>query len=789
MQPLDSFNAHGKFSLANQAHVERQRKRRIIIISVSSVILVTMVVAVAVGVGVSVSLHNATGIPQPSDGTTETSRAITAICQGTAYKQTCIDSLSSSASGYDTTDPKELVKLSFKVTIDHIRKAFSQSDLLKEAAKDVRAEHALESCKELMDYAVDDLKRSLNHIDTIHSGHDVDDLVNSIKIWLSGAMTYQETCLDGFENTTGDIGDRMKKLLKTANELTSNTLSIVSQISSVLNSFDFSLFRRRRLMTAKPVVGNDGFPTWVTAGKRKLLAVPTSKIVPNVVVAKDGSGDYTTINDALMVVPILQNETFVIYVKAGVYDEIVRIASNQTHVMLLGDGPTKTKITGNRNFIDGIPTFKSATFAAIGNGFIARDIGFENSAGAEKHQAVALRVQSDLSIFYNCQIDGYQDTLYAHTHRQFYRDCTVSGTIDFIFGNSAVVLQNCVIVARKPLSNQQNTITAQGRKEKDEPTALILHNCTIVADPAYYPLRNTLPTYLGRPWKLYSRTFIMQSWMDDLIHPAGWEPWLDDFALDTLFYSEFDNRGPGASTANRVQWKGLKNITTDHALKFTVEGFIMGSQWIKQSGVPYIGGLLPLGYAATPTAAFTAAAGPTAAPPPADDSTEAPAAANTTSESAPSPAPTPAAADNSTSELAPTPAPIGPAATHTTSELTGPEPAAVYNTTSELASAPAPITAATDATSESPVTSPAAAPAPAPSATEDSTTSESAAAPATAYKPTNMTAAIFDAENATTVYSAALGALHNTTNIAQAPISSAPYTATGEPPAAAPSAA
>ena len=232
--------------------------------------------------------------------------------------------------------------------------------------------------------------------------------------------------------------------------------------------------------------------------------------------------------------------------------------------------------------------------AVVGNGFIGKDLWIENSAGPEKHQAVALRVQSDMSVFYNCRMDGYQDTLYAHTNRQFYRNCTITGTIDFIFGNSATVFQNCQILARQPMSNQQNIVTAHGRKGRREPTAIIIHNSTIAAEPDFYPHRTETRTYLGRPWKEYSRTFILQTYIDDLIHSDGWLPWSGDFGLRTCFYTEFDNRGPGAETTKRVTWRGVKKIDYQHAQKFTVERFIQGNQWVRATGVPYIPGLLPM---------------------------------------------------------------------------------------------------------------------------------------------------------------------------------------------------
>lgn len=230
--------------------------------------------------------------------------------------------------------------------------------------------------------------------------------------------------------------------------------------------------------------------------------------------------------------------------------------------------------------------------AVLGDYFIAKDIGFENSAGPDKHQAVALRVGADMSVFYNCHMDAYQDTLYAHTYRQFYRDCVISGTIDFVFGDSASVFQGCTFIVRKPLDNQANIVTAQGRKESRQPTGIVLQNCTITADPEYYPVRNTLKSYLGRPWKEHSRTIIMESYIDDLIQPDGWLPWNGTFALDTCFYTEYNNRGPAASTLNRTQWKGVKELTKARVEHFTADHFILGSTWVPATGVPYTPGLI-----------------------------------------------------------------------------------------------------------------------------------------------------------------------------------------------------
>ena len=213
--------------------------------------------------------------------------------------------------------------------------------------------------------------------------------------------------------------------------------------------------------------------------------------------------------------------------------------------------------------------------AAIGEGFMAKSMGFRNTAGPEGHQAVALRVQSDRAIFYNCRMDGYQDTLYVQAYRQFFRNCVISGTVDFIFGDSATVIQNSLIIVRKPMDGQFNTVTAQGRARKNETTGLVIHNCRIVPEQELSPLRFQIQTYLGRPWKEYARTVIMETTLGDFINPAGYHVWNEtSFALETCSYLEYANRGPGANTNRRVRWKGVRVINRREALKYTANYFI-----------------------------------------------------------------------------------------------------------------------------------------------------------------------------------------------------------------------
>lgn len=187
---------------------------------------------------------------------------------------------------------------------------------------------------------------------------------------------------------------------------------------------------------------------------------------------------------------------------------------------------------------------------------------------------------------------AYQDTLYVHSNRQFFVNCLIAGTVDFIFGNAAAVLQNCDIHARKPNSGQKNMVTAQGRTDPNQNTGIVIQKSRIGATSDLKPVQGSFPTYLGRPWKEYSRTVIMQSSITDVIHPAGWHEWDGNFALNTLFYGEHQNAGAGAGTSGRVKWKGFRVITSaTEAQAFTPGSFIAGSSWLGSTGFPFSLGL------------------------------------------------------------------------------------------------------------------------------------------------------------------------------------------------------
>ncbi|XP_057452004.1 probable pectinesterase/pectinesterase inhibitor 7 [Lotus japonicus] len=316
-----------------------------------------------------------------------------------------------------------------------------------------------------------------------------------------------------------------------------------------------------------------------------------------IVVSQDGSGNFSNINQAVAAAPNnsdARNGYFLIYIKEGKYEEYVSIPESKTYLMMVGQGINRTIITGNRSHGDGWQTYESQTFVVAATGFVAVNITFQNTAGPKKMQAVALRNEANLSTFYRCSFEGYQDTLCVDSKKQFYRECDVYGTIDFIFGNAQVVLQNCNIYLRLPLDGQFNVIAAQGRTSPINDTAISIQNCNIrpADDLASRPI-GSVKTYLGRPWQEYSKTIVMQSFLDSLIDPAGWSVWNDTgFALSTLYFAEYDNKGPGANTSSRVRWAGYHIINDIDAAKFTVANFLKGNDWLPQTGVSYIPGLI-----------------------------------------------------------------------------------------------------------------------------------------------------------------------------------------------------
>lgn len=226
-------------------------------------------------------------------------------------------------------------------------------------------------------------------------------------------------------------------------------------------------------------------------------------------------------------------------------------------------------------------------FAAIeAQNFIGFNLTIENTAGPQSYQAVALRTTGSFSVFYRCTISGFQDTLFVHIGYQFFRECTITGTIDFIFGDSSVVFQKCTILLRQPLDVQQNVIAASYRNCPTDSTGISIHMSNIVATQ---DLKNTTISYLGRSWGQYARTAFLLSNFSVFIDPLRWCV-MNGSPADVDF-GEFHNSGLGGGTMAGTKSTMDKKLDQNSAFQFTVDRMLMGGNWINNTTVPYTKGL------------------------------------------------------------------------------------------------------------------------------------------------------------------------------------------------------
>ncbi|XP_030448592.1 pectinesterase [Syzygium oleosum] len=486
-------------------------------------------------------------------------------CGLTRYPTLCVRTLAGSGSADILSALVNKTILETKLPSSY----FSQIASLHETQGSQHAAAVTDYCEDAMTLSLKRLEQSLEALK--EPGKNKGD----VQTWLSAAMTLQESCKDSARGLdahglSSDHGTRLFQKMDYLAQLTSNALALVNRITH----------RRQPSRTGKN--RNLGemrdFPNWVSKKDRRLLE--SAEVQANAVVAKDGTGNYRTVSEAIQAA---SGERFVIYVKAGVYKE--KIHANKDGITLIGDGKYSTIITGDSSNAGGASLSGTATFTITGDGFIARDIGFQNTAGPQGRQAVAVTVASDHSVFYRCSIAGYQDTLYAHVLRQFYRECDIYGTVDFIFGNAAAVFQNCELVVRNRGNKAFTVILANGRTDPGQNTGFTVQRCRITS--------NSGGSYLGRPWKYYSRAVVMQSTIDGGLSPRGWIEWpgYGSSVLRTLYFAEYANQGPGAGTSGRVQWPGFHLIGAQEAVKFTVQSLISGNSWLPSTGVAFTSGL------------------------------------------------------------------------------------------------------------------------------------------------------------------------------------------------------
>jgi pectinesterase len=304
-------------------------------------------------------------------------------------------------------------------------------------------------------------------------------------------------------------------------------------------------------------------------------------------VSQDGSGDYKTIQEAINAVRDLSGKVVKITIKNGVYHEKLVIPSWKTKIYLLGESKENTIITGSDYSGKAFPggrdpygkdkfsTFNSYTVLVQGADFRAENLTIQNTAG-RVGQAVALHVEGDRALIVNCRILGNQDTLYtaSGSSRQYYKDCYIEGTTDFIFGEATVVFQSCTI---KSLSNSYITAAATS---PEQAFGYVFFDCKLVADPVAEKV------YLGRPWRPYAKTVFIRTEMANHILPIGWDPWKGDKMFPdkekTAYYAEFGSFGPGANNDKRIGWS--KQMSKRDIRKYTLKNIFSGPKaWVPAS--------------------------------------------------------------------------------------------------------------------------------------------------------------------------------------------------------------
>ncbi|XAR58353.1 Pectinesterase [Bertholletia excelsa] len=525
-----------------------------------------------------------------------TNKIVDTICAPTKNKNMCTTKLNTVANNQSAT-VIDYIKAAFEATSEEVKKALDETFKVKvDNTSDPYNHMGVEDCKSLLQYAIDTLQAAISMVGDSEV-HTIADRGYDLLNWISAVGAYQSICTEQLDKP--EIKNPIQNGMIDATQLTSNAITIVAKLGEILPAFGIQLPNisindimkvndgSRRLFEVSEVGHGDEYPEWFSAADRKLLMLTRMK--PNAVVAKDGSGQYNTINGAIAAIPKDRVGRWIIYVKAGVYEEHVVIPDKVTDLYMYGDGPRKSIVTGSKSFKSGVNTMNTATFAVEGDRFLCKGMGFRNTAGPEGHQAVAFRSKSDLSACFNCRFDAYQDTLYYQTGRQFYRNCVIYGTVDFIFGKGTALIQNSQIIVRMGDSGQKNTVTADGKIQADSSGGLVIHKCKIVPDATLYANRFQFPSYLGRPWSPDAVTVVMSTEIGDFLHPDGWMLWDGTDRHQSCTYREYKNFGPGANPDARVKWA---KVITDpkEAQRWSVAAHLEGGKeataWVVHTGVP-----------------------------------------------------------------------------------------------------------------------------------------------------------------------------------------------------------
>jgi len=289
-----------------------------------------------------------------------------------------------------------------------------------------------------------------------------------------------------------------------------------------------------------------------------------------IVVAQDGTGNYKTVQEAFDAVSLNNTTRIEIFIKKGTYKEKLHLDSSKNFVKLAGEDQKATVLTYDDHTGKAAPdgsiinTQTSQSFYMKGDDFRAENLTFENSSGLTAGQAVGVRVQGDRAIFLNCRIIGFQDILFTSSEnsREYYKNCYIEGSTDFIFGAATVLFEDCHIHSRK------NSHVTAASTPKEHEYGYVFKHCTLTADTGINKVT------LGRPWRPYASVTYIECTIGAHIIPEGWDNWKNPENEKTARYAEYRNEGPGADISARATWS--RQLTDDEVKQMTTGRILRG---------------------------------------------------------------------------------------------------------------------------------------------------------------------------------------------------------------------
>ncbi len=299
-----------------------------------------------------------------------------------------------------------------------------------------------------------------------------------------------------------------------------------------------------------------------------LLALPSLAQRIQKKVAQDGSGDYKTVQEALNAVPYNNKKPITIIIGEGIYKEKLLLDSTKNFVTLIGGNKFNTILTYDDHTGklspkgDTINTRTSWSFKILADNFTASNITFQNDAGFSAGQAVAVECDGNKAMFNNCRFIGNQDVLFTNSaaSRQYYQQCYIEGTTDFIFGSATVWFEQCHIHSKK-----NSHVTAASTPAEKE-WGYVFNDCVLTGDTSLHNVS------LGRPWRPNAAVVYIRCFIGEHIKPEGWSNWNNTENYKTTRYAEYKNYGPSADPAKRVSWS--KQLTDEEAKKYNVQEFL-----------------------------------------------------------------------------------------------------------------------------------------------------------------------------------------------------------------------